>query len=187
MVLSLLHATFIFFPDPTYAWYVRMSRPHARTANLFRYLSSTALLLFVSYQVHNFVSYLKIRPLVPRWGQLVFLISLALVQPFWILEAYDNFAYFTGDSNLNPYTRPWEPLAREPWWLFTTCWLIYKIKSNYQLSVKELLKLSPRFGVMILCMLLSLAFVTVDIVVTADHVYSDEGVNPYWRVSTPPG
>jgi len=62
-------------------------------------------------------------------------------------RGYQDFGLLKGrispeDSNLNPYTRPWEPLAREPWWLFTTCWLIYKIKSNYQLSVKELLKLS---------------------------------------------
>jgi len=129
------------------------------------------------------VSYLKIRLFLPKWARLVFLITLGLVQPFWVLETYANFQYFSGNGRIDIYTRPWEPLGREPWWIFTTCWLIWQCKSKYQLTVMELLKLSPRFGVMILCMFVSIVFSIVDVVVTVDNLSTDEGINPFWRVS----
>lgn len=39
--------------------------------------------------------------------------SVILVQPYWILEIYANFAYFNGrDSRLFVATRPYEALFR---------------------------------------------------------------------------
>lgn len=78
-----------------------------------RYLSSTATLLFISYQLHNVISWRKIKPFLPRWGQLTFIITIILVQPFWIVEAWSNFEYFNGlGSQINIQLRPWEALAR---------------------------------------------------------------------------
>ncbi|KAF9741507.1 hypothetical protein PMIN03_001372 [Paraphaeosphaeria minitans] len=80
LVLALWHGTFTFVENPNYGWY----------------LSSTAALLFVSYQIHNVVSWLKIRPFLPLWGSRLFIFSLLAVQPFWITKAWSNFEYFNG-------------------------------------------------------------------------------------------
>jgi hypothetical protein len=78
-----------------------------------RYLSSTATLLFISYQLHNIISWRKIKSFLPRWGQLTFIITIIIVQPYWIVEAWNNFQYFNGLGNQsNIQTRPWEALAR---------------------------------------------------------------------------
>jgi hypothetical protein len=71
---------------------------------------------------------------------------------------------------------------RDGWWIFTTCRLIYIIKHSYELRLSELIIESPRFGVLITCMLLSIAFTFVDIVVTVHPLSADDGVNPFWKV-----
>jgi hypothetical protein len=152
----------------------------------YRYLSSTALLLFTSYQIHNFVSYLKIRLFLPRWGRRTFIVTLICIQPYWVLETVSNFEFWNGTLRIWPYTRPLEPLAREPWWIFTTCFLIYQIKSKYQLSAGALLQISPRFSIMVLCMFLSIAFLVADAIVTIRNLSAEEGVNPFWRVRNSP-
>ena len=38
---------------------------------------------------------------------------------------------------------------------------------------------------MLLCMLLSIAFLLADIIVTAANLAKDSGINPYWRVRLP--
>lgn len=166
LVLALGHGTFIFVEDPVYGWY----------------LSSTATLLFVSYQLHNVVSWLKIRPFLPQWGSRVFIYSLILVQPFWIAEAWSNFEYFNGlGSNVNERMRPWEALVRDPWWIFTTWKLIDAIKKTYGFKLLELVKINSRFGVMLACMFVSIAFLLTDVVISALRVSSSSGINPYWR------
>ena len=71
------------------------------------------MLLFISYQLHNVVSWVKIKPFLPRWGYLTFIITLIAVQPFWVVETWDNFAYFNNLGNdANIKTRPWEALFR---------------------------------------------------------------------------
>ena len=71
---------------------------------------------------------------------------------------------------------------RDPWWIFTTCRLVFIIKRDYFQSLKELIRTSPRFGVLIFCMWLSICFLIVDIIVTAAGVSRNIGINPYWRV-----
>lgn len=166
LVLALGHGTFIFVEDPVYGWY----------------LSATATLLFISYQLHNVVSWLKIRPFLPQWGSRVFIYSLLLVQPFWIAEAWSNFEYFNGlGSNVNEKMRPWEALVRDPWWIFTTWKLIDAIKKTYGFGLLELVKINSRFGVMLGCMFISIAFLLTDVVVSALRITSSSGINPYWR------
>ena len=165
-MLALWHGTFIFVEDPWYGWY----------------LSSTATLLFISYFLHNVVSWLKIRPFLPLWGSRVFIISLLCVQPFWVAEAWSNFAYFNQlGSDANVRMRPWEALVRDPWWIFTTWKLLDAIKQTYGFKLFALVKINRRFGVMLLCMFLSIAFLLTDVAVSAARVTANSGINPYWR------
>ncbi|CAE6995434.1 hypothetical protein P3342_000113 [Pyrenophora teres f. teres] len=168
LLLAIWHGTFIFVEDPRYGWY----------------LSATASLLFISYFLHNVVSWLKIRPFLPRWGSRLFIISLLCAQPFWFVEAWSNFAYFNQlkvGSDVNLRTRPWEALLRDPWWIFTTWKLIYSIKKTYAFSIWTLICINRRFGVMLVCMLLSIIFLVTDVVVSAAKITVTSGINPYWR------
>lgn len=166
LVLAIWHGTFIFMRDPTYGWY----------------LSSTATLLFISYFLHNVVSWLKIRPFLPKWGSRFFIISLLLVQPFWVAEAWSNFAYFNSlGSDANVRTRPWEALVRDPWWIFTTWKLVESIKKTYGFKLWALVRINTRFGIMLLCMLFSIIFLITDVVVSAAKLTASSGINPYWR------
>ena len=78
-----------------------------------RVLSGTATLLYMSYTLHNVISWIKIKPFLPRWGVRFFIISLAAAQPYWVLETWANFDYF---NNLGgyffEYSRYLEPLVR---------------------------------------------------------------------------
>ncbi|KAF1952524.1 hypothetical protein CC80DRAFT_376019, partial [Byssothecium circinans] len=166
LILALWHGTFIFVPDPHYGWY----------------LSSTATLLFLSYQLHNLISWLKIRPFLPPWGSRLFIISLLLVQPFWIAEAWSNFEYFNNlGSDVNIRMRPWEALLRDPWWIFTTWKLVDAIKKTYAFKLWDLCKINSRFGVMLGCMFVSIAFLLTDVAVNAARVTANAGINPFWR------
>jgi hypothetical protein len=190
LVLALWHGTFVFAQDPYYGWYVTLCPRHGSCVvetdqELRRYLSATATLLFISYQLHNVVSWLKIRPFLPRWGSRVFVGTLIAVQPFWIVECWSNWEYFNGlGSRVNIHTRPWEALARDPWWVFTTWKLIDAIKKTYGFKIWGLVRISPRFGVMVGCMALSIVFLLTDIIVTVLHITKNAGINPYWRVGT---
>jgi len=164
--LAIWHGTFIFADDPVYGWY----------------LSATATLLFISYFLHNVVSWLKIRPFLPLWGSRFFIISLLLVQPFWVAEAWSNFSYFNSlGSKANVRMRPWEALVRDPWWIFTTWKLISIIKKTYGFKLWALVRINTRFGIMLLCMVLSIIFLATDIAVSAAKVTANSGINPYWR------
>ncbi|KAF2178363.1 hypothetical protein K469DRAFT_731799 [Zopfia rhizophila CBS 207.26] len=156
LVLALWHGTFIFAEDPAYGWY----------------LSATATLLFISYQLHNVVSWLKIRPFLPKWGSRFFILSLLT----------SNFTYFNSlGSSANENMRPWEALVRDPWWIFTTWKLVDAIKKTYGFKLWNLIKINSRFGVMLACMFTSIAFLLTDVIINALRLTKDSGINPYWR------
>ena len=165
-MLALWHGTFIFIHDPYYGWY----------------LSATATLLFISYFLHNVVAWLKIRPFLPPWGSKLYIITLLCVQPFWVAEAWSNFSYFNSlGSDANVRMRPWEALVRDPWWIFTTWKLVSAIKQTYGFRILTLCRINSRFGIMLLCMFLSIAFLVTDVLITALHLSASAGINPYWR------
>ncbi|CAI6093112.1 unnamed protein product [Clonostachys chloroleuca] len=166
LVLSIWHGAFVFFNNPVYGWL----------------LSSTAILLYVAYNIHNVISWMKIKPFLPPLGGKIFLISLLLVQPYWILETFANFQYFNLEGSIFEQSRFYEPLARDPWWIFTTVKLVWVIKRNYEYTLIGLVRNSPRFGIMLLCMFISIVFLITDVAVTAT-VSTDRGINPYWRFS----
>ena len=78
-----------------------------------RILSGTATVLYMSYTLHNIISWIKIRPFLPGWGGRFFIISLAAVQPYWVLETWANFDYFNNlGHKFFGYSRYLEPLVR---------------------------------------------------------------------------
>lgn len=72
----------------------------------------------------------------------------------------------------------------DPWWLFTTCSLFYTIKREYNFGLIELIRVSPRFGVMLFSMCLSIAFIVVDTlsVLSVFQSVLPTGVEPFWKV-----
>jgi hypothetical protein len=167
--MALWHGTYIFFSSPVYGWYT----------------SSTAALLYLSYNLHNVINWIKNKPFLPRWGSYCYIGTIFLAFPYWISEMYLNFQYFNNLGNFHfRQTRPWEALVRDPWWIFTSCSLIYVIKRSYGLGVIELIRASPRFGVLMMTILFSIAFIIADVVNTATNDSNCDGKNPYWKVGT---
>ncbi|EXJ86437.1 hypothetical protein A1O3_03388 [Capronia epimyces CBS 606.96] len=160
--------TFCFFTFPGYGWY----------------LSSTAALLYCSWVVHNVVAWLKIGPLVCKWVRRIYLGSLACTIPPIILQIYDNFRFFNNINDLYVTVRPYEPLMRDPWWVFSVLTLFEVIRKCYGTGVLELIKRSPRFAILLSAICLSLIFTVLDIVASIhSFIGSTDGINPWWKLS----
>ena len=147
------------------------------------WLSVAAIFLNASWSLHNIIAWMKIKPFFSKPLSYVFIGTVILAQPYWILEIYANFAYFHGVNQLFLDTRPYEALCRDPWWIFTTVYLFWVIKSQYELSIKEIIRISPRFGIMLLSMVLSIIFIILDIlcVTKAIRLPGPTGINPFWK------
>jgi hypothetical protein len=159
------------------------------------YLSSTATLLYCSWVIHNVVAWIKIRPFFigqgcsfpPKIGpkvQTAYLVTLALTIPPIILQIFDNFRYF---NNINPFyrrVRPYEPLMRDPWWIFTNVVLLHVIRKTYGTSVFHLIGQSPRLGILLAAVCLAIIFTIMDILASIlPGLSTVDGINPYWKVS----
>lgn len=62
---------------------------------------------------------------------------------------------------------------------------MYNIKSRYDLSITQIIRISPRFAVMLGAMLLSIVFIILD-VLSVTSVLSNAlpvGINPFWKLS----
>ena len=97
-----------------------------------------------------------------------------------------QFLYFGGWSLLSTHTRPFEPLFRDPWWIFTVLNLFWNIKHKYEFGYIELMRVSPRFGILLAAMVLSLCFMIVDILSVTHAIPSHglpDGINPFWKFS----
>ena len=64
--------------------------------------------------------------------------------------------------------------------------LIYNIKKKYNMSLKTLIRTSPRFGIMLVSMAISIVFLIVDVLSTVIHFGAVVGINPYWKVRLTP-
>jgi hypothetical protein len=93
---------------------------------------------------------------------LFYISTVLLVQPYWVVEIYANFAYFRNGNPIYHTTRPMEPLFRDPWWIFTSIPLVCTIKSVYSFGIVELMIVAPRFGIMLVSMSLSIIFMIVE-------------------------
>lgn len=106
-----------------------------------------------------------------------------MVQPYWVLETWANFQYHNHlGSRIFDTTRLLEPLFRDPWWVFTTVKLVMAIRENYEFTIPGLVRTSPRFGIMLLCLLLSIIFLVTDVIFMI-VVSKRGGMNPFWKAS----
>lgn len=70
----------------------------------------------------------------------------------------------------------------DPWWIFTTVWLVKTIKTEYDIPFVTLFQRGPRFGMLLTSMFLSLVFIVVDVCSSViPHFSSTVGINPYWK------
>ena len=90
------HGTFIFAKPPTYGWY----------------LSVSAIGLNISWSLHNVIAWMKNKPFLSARVSRFYIITVLLVQPYWVLEIYANFAFFNNFNRVFLRTRPLEPLFR---------------------------------------------------------------------------
>ncbi|BCS20782.1 uncharacterized protein APUU_21214A [Aspergillus puulaauensis] len=170
LILAIPHGTWIFSKEPVYGWH----------------LSASAIGLNISWSLHNVIAWMKNKPFFSKRISWFYIITVLLVQPYWILEIYANFTYFNNINKIFLTTRPLEPLFRDPWWVLTTCSLFYTIKREYNFGIVELVTVSPRFGIMLASMCLSLAFVVVDecsVLGAFDSASLPSGVQPFWKLS----
>jgi hypothetical protein len=73
----------------------------------------------------------------------------------------------------------------DPWWIFTTLSLFYNIKSRYDFGFLELIRISPRFGILLGSMLLSIVFKILDILSVTDVLKKalPAGIDPFWELA----
>lgn len=186
------HGTFIFAHPPGYGWY----------------LSASAVGLYSSWSLHNVISWFKNKPFLSQNVSRFYIATVILVQPYWVVETVDNFLFFNRGKHMFEITRPMEPFFRlvvfplylypshyaafaycrhsDPWWVFTTCSVFFTIKRGYNFSILEIIQVSPRFGIMLLSMCLSLAFIVIDEVSVFNGFGPSlpTGVEPFWKVSS---
>ncbi|PSN67875.1 hypothetical protein BS50DRAFT_491623 [Corynespora cassiicola Philippines] len=170
LVLGLWQGFWLFFRSPIHAWW----------------LSVSAIFLNASWSLHNVIAWMKIKPFLARPVSLLFIGTVILAQPYWILEIYANFAYFHGINELFIKTRPWEALCRDPWWIFTTVYLFWVIKTQYEITLREIIRISPRFGIMLGAMVLSIIFIICDVLSVTGAFSSGNiyvGINPFWKLA----
>lgn len=167
--MGLWQGFWLFFKSPVHAWW----------------LSVAAIFLNASWSLHNVIAWMKIKPFLSKPVSYLFIGTVILAQPYWVLEIYANFAYFHGINDLFLRTRPWEALCRDPWWIFTTLYLLWVIKTQYEMTVKEIVRISPRFAVMLLAMILSIIFIVLDIfaVTKVLRLAGRTGINPFWKLA----
>lgn len=170
LILASIHGTFIFVNGPAAGWYT----------------SGTAVCCYISYNLHNIINWIKVKPFLNRWASMLYIGTVALVCPYWIAEMYFNFAFNNDLAGYQyfPHTRPWEALCREPWWWFTAVYLIVIIKRSYSCDVFDLVRTSGRFVVLLLAMVVSIIFVVTDVVTVLAVSSPCAGENPFWKVST---
>ncbi|KAJ9659598.1 hypothetical protein H2198_003011 [Neophaeococcomyces mojaviensis] len=187
LVLAVPNGFFIFFNPPVFGWY----------------LSSTAVVLIASWSLHNVIAWMKNKPFLTRTASRIYIGTVMLVQAYWVIEVYANFTYF---NNINDHlfvsTRPWEALFRygpllssvqnaskltlsqssDPWWIFTTINLLWNIKHRYSFGFIELIRVSPRFCILLLSMCFSVGFIIIDIL-SVISVLKTGSINPFWKFS----
>ncbi|KAJ9639724.1 hypothetical protein H2204_003517 [Knufia peltigerae] len=167
LALAIPNGFFIFFNPPVFGWY----------------LSSTAAVLIASWTLHNIIAWIKNKPFLSTLTSRMYIGTVIVAQGYWILEIYANFTYFNDlNGHLFIKTRPYEALFRDPWWIFTTLNLFWNIKHTYGFGFVQLIRVSPRFGILLLSMSLSVIFIVVDIL-SVTSVLKTGAINPFWKFS----
>jgi hypothetical protein len=169
LIFGMPHGTFIFPRPPYYGWY----------------LSVTAIFLNISWVMHNIIAWIKNKPFLSKRVSYFYIGTVLLSIPYWIVEIYANFTFFNNKNDVFTHTRPFEAIFRDPWWLFTVCNLFWNIVRRYEFGLVELIRVSPRFGVLLASMLMSLCFIIIDICSVTGALKSSlpQGINPFWKLA----
>lgn len=98
LALAVPNGFFMFPNPPVWGWF----------------LSSTVVPLIASWSLHNVIAWIKNKPFLGQTSSRVYIGTVILAQPYWILEIHANFAYFNnvGNTQLFIKTRPFEALCR---------------------------------------------------------------------------
>jgi hypothetical protein len=73
----------------------------------------TATLLIVSWGLHNVVAWIKAKPFIGRKTSIIYIVTVALAQLYWVLEIYADFTYFNNINDIYLKTRVFEALFRQ--------------------------------------------------------------------------
>ncbi|KFY37224.1 hypothetical protein V494_04861 [Pseudogymnoascus sp. VKM F-4513 (FW-928)] len=73
----------------------------------------------------------------------------------------------------------------DPWWVYASCVLLYKIRTQYSFTFFELMYSSPRFAIMLFAMIVSIIFTIIDICAVTGALKSTLpiGINPFWKIA----
>ncbi|KAF1810756.1 hypothetical protein P152DRAFT_400269, partial [Eremomyces bilateralis CBS 781.70] len=178
LLLATSHGTFCFMSFDGYGWY----------------LSTTAAMLYTSYFLHNVIAWMKIRPFftaphasfspnVSRTVRWTYLVSLSITAPIVVFQIANNFRFFNNISTLYSLVRPYETLMRDPWWVFSCMTLFHVIRKCYSMNIFLLVQKTPRFGILLASIIISLIFTLMDIISSTTSLSSTDGINPYWKLS----
>lgn len=129
---------------------------------------------------------MKIKPFLSRTWSLIFLYTCLLSFPYWVVEMYSNVTYFNGNSNWFAKTRPLELLFRDPWWIITTVYLFTIIRKHYAMTIPDIIRISPRFGIMLASMIIAISFVICDVCAVTGVLRvggNSVGINPFWKLA----
>lgn len=77
VLTQLILGTVIFTNQPVYHWY----------------LSTTAIFLNTSWSLHNVIAWIKNKPFLSRKASLFYIWTVALAQPYWVVEIVANVSY----------------------------------------------------------------------------------------------
>ncbi|KAK7734109.1 hypothetical protein SLS63_004394 [Diaporthe eres] len=161
----------LFWANPTYGWW----------------LSVAATCFHISNGLHNVIAWMKIKPFMSTWSSRIFICTIILVQPYWMVEIYATFTFFNDlpNSYLFSKTRPIETVFRDPWWVASCIKLVWTLKRHYDITFGQVITISPRFAVILAAMALGIVFCLLDIL-SVTSVLSDAlptGVNPFWKLA----
>lgn len=111
------------------------------------------------------------------------------IRKLWILQRFQHMAVSeveTVRSNVPVCTAAaqgtFTDVRSDPWWIFTTINLFWNIKYRYEFGYFEVVKISPRFGLMLSSMCLSVVFIIVDILAVTPALKIG-GLNPFWKIA----
>jgi hypothetical protein len=74
---------------------------------------------------------------------------------------------------------------RDPWWIFTTLNLFWNIVCHYEFGILQIIRVSPRFAILLASMALSVIFIVGDVLSVTSVFRSSlpTGINPFWKLA----
>ena len=68
--------------------------------------------MYACYTLHNVIAWIKSKPLLGDKASKVYIGTVVLATPYWVVETYANFCYYNNINTLFLRTRPIEVVFR---------------------------------------------------------------------------